>query len=80
MASKILAQREKRYGRLRRLIKGAIEDEGLSTEDLARLMGKSEPTARKYRKYPEQMPYQMLIAVCAAVKIPLEELAASIAY
>ncbi|MEL7568078.1 MAG: hypothetical protein AAGU27_24825, partial [Dehalobacterium sp.] len=75
------ARRDQRYGRLRRLVKGAIEDAALSNDELAKLMGfKDEKTARKYRKYPELMPYQMLISVCAAVKVPLDELAGCVKY
>jgi len=69
-----------KFRRLSTLVNGAIVVEDKSAADIANMLDISEPTARKYMRAPEALPWASLCKLCRKLNIPIEELRECIKY
>ena len=69
-----------KYRRLGVLVNGAAAIDGKSAEDISVMLKMSEPTARKYMRNPEKLPWETLCLLCRKLGIPIEELRECVKY
>jgi len=62
------------YDGLTKALLGARAYEGITTEEIARYIGVSEPTALKYIRRPELAPLGMVLGIGKKLHIPIEVL------
>ncbi len=75
-----LCKREAPHAHLGRLLAGAVVIQKKSTEDVARMIGRSENTARSRMRHPEDLTVAEMVNLAKGLNIPIDELRLAIRY